>query len=422
MNQKERQVLKLVEDFRDTLENELASQQKQNKIIKIKDVKFVGNVNTKKSISENLFIVKKKIIEKDETGQERVTEQDSYYLGDECIGGTIGDNQVIYSQDFQTNQPEKAKEVNQLLEETPEKQIEENSLNNLEEKEKDEVLLTQEEQDDIKVNGIQKVDLNKLVDGKETLGKRLDLEEYDNIFVVYSEKVKDITPGSKINNTTYSLVGMTKDGQVKVLNDEFEMDKTVGNNASREQTKIKADGTATRDNNDLSVYTRKSNGTSIGLENNRGNVDMFMYQKTLEENENIGIQIETSKTPIIQIETREIMNRNRGIYQGDKVQDEIEAHVENGCEINDERDFDGLEDTSTHRHLAELDDYVLEIYNYEDEHGEENIKDIFTLEEVKEKFLRELQENKEMSIEEVQQIVKEEMNSDAMMYKREHNM
>ena len=77
------------------------------------------------------------------------------------------------------------------------------------------------------------------------------------------------------------------DGTAKVLNDEFEMDKTVGNNASREQTKVRADSTATRDNKDQSVYTRKSNGASIGCENDMGNVNMFLYQKTKEENENV---------------------------------------------------------------------------------------------------------------------------------------
>ena len=40
-----------------------------------------------------------------------------------------------------------------------------------------------------------------------------------------------------------------------------------------------------------------------------------LYQKTVEENENVGIQIETSQTPVIPIETRKIMNRNKGIYE-----------------------------------------------------------------------------------------------------------
>lgn len=472
MIKKEKEILKIEEDFKDTLENELAKNQTENKKTQIKDVKLVGEATWQdkingKDISEKVFIVEKEIIEIDENGKERTTSQESYYLGNKCIAGKIGDNEILYSANFKNSEPDKLKAINDLLEKTPEEEIENNSLNNLQRKEISEVLtahlgrevsedevekmleemdkeeleelkdekenkkdkdendLSKKQTDKIKVNGIQKADLNKKVDGKETLGKRLDLEQYDSIYVVYSDKVDEITSGIKRNNTTYSLVGMTKDGEARVLNDEFEMDKTVGNNASREQTKIKANGTATRDNEDLSVYTRKSNGMSIGCENNQGTVNMFLYQKTLEENENVGIQIETSKTPVIQMETREIMNRNKGMYQKDKVQDEIEEHTEEGCKPKDTKDFDGNENTATHEHFEEsyIDVCVKEIYNYENEQGEEKIKEIFTQTEIKDKLIRELKENKDkISVEQVIENVKDEMNRDAEILEREHNL
>ena len=194
--------------------------------------------------------------------------------------------------------------IKDLLERTPEEEIENNSMNKLQTKEMAEVLsaflgrtikeeevqktledmnkeeleelseekekensgkdkkkgeLSEKQAEKVKVNGIQKVDLNKKVDGKQTLGKRLDLDGYDNMYVVYSNNVDEITLGEKNNNTTYSLVGVKSDGTAKVLNDEFEMDHTVGNGATKKQTKIRADNTATRDTRDLSVYTRKSN-------------------------------------------------------------------------------------------------------------------------------------------------------------------
>ena len=215
---------------------------------------------------------------------------------------------------------------------------------------------------------------------------------------------------------------MTKNGEARVLNDEFEMDKTVGNNASRETTKIRANSTATRDNKDLSIYTRKSNGMSIGCENNQGHVDMFLYQKTLQENENVGIQIETSQTQIIPMETREIMNRNKGIYQKEKVQDEIEEHTEHGCKPDDEKDFDGDETTGTHEHI-DIDYYVQDILNYENDEGKEKIKDVFTEKEVRDKLLRELKEHKDaLSTEQIIENVKQEMNQDAEFYDREHKL
>lgn len=470
MNQKERKILKLEESFRDIIENDILKQQTENKKIKIKDIKFVGSAEWKDKINgqeraDVVFIVEKEIIEKSEDGKERVTEQKSYYLGDKCVAGELGNGEILYGETFATSEPDKMEAIKDLLEKTPEEEIENNSMNKLQTKEIAEVLtahlgrevkenevnklleemdkqeleglsekkeqenegkekkkntLSKKQADKIKVNGIQKVDLNKKVDGKETLGKRLDLSGYENMYVVYSENVDEITSGEKRNNTTYSLVGVKSDGTAKVLNDEFEMDNTVGNGATREQTKIRANSTATRDNKDMSVYTRKSNGMSIGCENDMGNVNMFLYQKTVEENENVGIQIETSQTPVIPIETREIMNRNKGMYQKEKVQDEIQEHTDEGCMPKDVKDFDGDENTETHEHF-DLEYFVQEILNYENEQGEEQIKEVFTENEVRDKLLRELKENGyKLPQEQIIENVKKEMNLDAENLEREH--
>ena len=152
----------------------------------------------------------------------------------------------------------------------------------------------------------------------------------------------------------------------------------------------------------------------------RGNVNMFLYQKTKEENENIGIQIETSKTQVIPIETREVMNKNKGIYQKDKIQDEIQEHTDKGCNPENVQDFDGYENTETHEHIN-IDYYVQEILNYENDEGEENIKEVFTEKEVKDKLLRELKENKDkLSVDKIIENVKIEMNLDAENLDREH--
>ena len=469
MNQKEKEILKIEESFKDTIENDIYENNTQNKKVEIKDIKYVGEATWQdkvngKLISDKVFIVDIEIKEIDEDGKERITPQKSCYLGDKCIGGTIGDGQMLFKSTFENSEPDKMQAVNELLENTTEQEIENNSMNKLqnkelaevltahlgrkvseeevqklleemdkseiedlkdekeEKKDKDENDLSKKQTEKIKVNGIQKADLNKKVDGKETLGQRLDLEEYDSLYVVYSDKVDDISAGTKRNNTTYSLVGMTKDGEARVLNSEFEMDKTVGNNASRETTKIRANNTATRDNNDLSIYTRKSNGMSIGCENNQGYVDMFLYQKKLEENENVGIQIETSQTCIIPMETREIMNINKGIYQKEKIQDEIEEHTEHGCNPDNVKDFDGEEITETHEHI-DINYYVQDILNYENDEGEEKIKEVFTEKEVRDKLLRELKEHKDtLSTEQIIENVKQEMNQDAEFYDREHKM
>lgn len=397
MNKKERGILKIEQDFRYTLENQLAKSQSDNRKVRIKDIKPVGvatwtdKVNGEE-IKENVYQVEKEIIEVDEVGETRTIYQINFYLGNEPIAAVVGTDEILYESEFQAFEIDKMEAVKRLLDNIQEMDMEKYSLENLERKEISEVLtahlgrkvsekevekiledmekdeieklkedkekvkdkdkgdLSEKQAEKIKVNGIQKADLNKKVDGKETLGKRLDLQEYDSLYAVYSHDVDDIMAGAKRNTTTYSLVGMTKDGKAKVLNDEFEIDSSVGNGGNRNQTKIKANSTATRDNSDVSVYRRKSNGASIGCENSQGAVNMYFYQKTL-ENENIGIQIETSKTPVIPVETREIMNRNKGVYQKEQVQDEIEEHTEAGCSPRDRRDFDGDMETSSHSHI-----------------------------------------------------------------------
>ena len=455
MNQKERDVLRIEESFKDILENDLEKKQTSNKEVKVKDIKFIGQVtgqdNNIKSISESVFLVNVEIKEINKEGKERKTEQEMCYLGNELIGGTIGNLPMVFDTKVATNEPDKIRAVNNLLEKTSQQEIENNSMNNLQRKELSEVLtahfgrevsedevekmieemdkseikkLEEEKQKDkdendlskkqtekIKVSGVQKVDLDQLVDGMETLGKRLDLQQYDSLYVVYSDKVDEITSGTDRNNTTYSLVGMTKDGEARVLNDEFEIDRSVGNSANRESTKIRADNTATIDNKDSSVYTRKSNGMSIGCENNQVNVNMFLYQKTLEENENVGIQIETSKTSKISIETREIMKRNNGNNQMDKVQDEIEERTEHGCEPVD------VENMEMHQHFSkeEINRIVIDIHQY----GE--INRVFGIKEVRDKLLKELEENKDkLSTEQIIENVKREMDQDAENLERAH--
>ena len=116
MNQKERDILKLEESFKDTIENDILNQQTENKRIEIKDIKLVGQINWKdkingKNISDNVFIVEKQIIEIDEQGKERITEQKSYYLGDKCIAGDLGNGEMIYKETFAISEPDKLKAI-----------------------------------------------------------------------------------------------------------------------------------------------------------------------------------------------------------------------------------------------------------------------------------------------------------------------
>ena len=80
MNQKEREILSLEEKLKETIENEINKEQIKGKMTKIKDIKLLGQITWKdkinrKDVSDNVFIVEKQIIETDEEGKQRITEQ-----------------------------------------------------------------------------------------------------------------------------------------------------------------------------------------------------------------------------------------------------------------------------------------------------------------------------------------------------------
>lgn len=76
----------------------------------------------------------------------------------------------------------------------------------------------------------------------------------------------------------------------------------------------------------------------------------------------------------------------------------------------------------THEHI-DIDNIVQDIFNYENEEGNKIIKDFFTENEVKDKLLREISKKEnDMTIEEIIENVKEEMNQDAKYFARERKL
>ena len=474
MDFNQKQIDELEKKLKDTIESKNINKNRQTKI---KNIKFIGRIPVENKANgqirfENVFIVDKEIIETDNGKEIRSTEQSSIYLGDKCIAGKIGDMDYIYNPKFEEENQDLENSINELVKNDLEKEekdenekIQENeeeiikeqenqedlTQENTKQKDKDEEQkepekISKKQEKNIEIKSIQEVDLETVVDGTETLAKRLDLPEYSKLYVIYSDNVKDVMHENKRNNTTFSLVGVTKDGKAKVLNDEFEIDPTSGINGEKTQTKIKADGEATRDDKDLSVYKRKTNGIDIGCERDIDSVNVYMYQKTLEKNENVGIQIETSKTPVIKLETKEVMDRYKGMYQADNIQNEIQEHTDANCNPKDVKDYDGDDTTETHEHVGdivvkesdveetsddgiyvqeseiEIDEKTNEILNYENKYGEKEIKEQFTYDEVKEELEKQIENNEKnksgKTIEQIVEEVKENMDYDAQMLDR----
>ena len=390
--------------IKDTIEKKHPST--ENTSYKIKDIKFVGIVtfteleyNNSRIKHEDLFIIDIEKHTKTPDGKEVVKTIPNYYLGtNQCIGGIINENfepTAEYENERNEN-PDKCYIIDRLIDQAEKGKLDIISYNDLKNEELSEVLsaylgkeispeeaketlrdlekkpynekanqhtdedttLTEEETEEIKkIQGVQEIDLSKKVDGKETLEKRLmgDNCPYSKIMVVYSDRANDITGDnkSKVNNTNYTLIGIPKDSNqpAKILNDEFEIDPHSGSGSNEINTKIQEDGTATRDNNDRSTFRNKNTHASIGIENEHHSVNIFFYPgRTHEENENVGIEVETQHTRRIPVESREILNRNRGNRNLDNIQDEVAEHTTNGCTPESPKDFDGIETTQTHEH------------------------------------------------------------------------
>ena len=143
MDQRKKEILKIEEDFKDTLENDLNNT--DTKKIKIKDIKFVGDATWKdkvngKETSEKIFIVEKESVEINDMGKEEKKLITNIYLGKRCIGGTLGNGEIIYSDMFKNSEIDKYNAINELFQTVSDKEIEENSLNNLQKEEIAEIL------------------------------------------------------------------------------------------------------------------------------------------------------------------------------------------------------------------------------------------------------------------------------------------
>ena len=82
MNQKERNILKLEESFRDTIENDILKQQTENKKIKIKDIKLVGSAEWNDKIKRRKWKRKnnraKKLLFRNQMHSRNIRKQSNY--------------------------------------------------------------------------------------------------------------------------------------------------------------------------------------------------------------------------------------------------------------------------------------------------------------------------------------------------------
>lgn len=284
-------------------------------------------------------------------------------------------------------------------------------------------------QDELKGYVKQEMETSQLIDGRETLAKRLGLEEYSKIYIVYSHNVDKVQneEGTKNerNNTTYSLIGVREDGTAKVLSDsEFEIDKNSGINPKGEKSVVQNDDNTTEiTDNIVTRYKRvgSQESLSISQEEQTGTIKVYFEPgRTKEENMSIGTEVETPQTKReyeggIEVQTRRIISKEHGINNLDNVQDEVEEELKTDKdgkltpEQADGKDIITAEYIDTY-----IENAIEELLENED------INDVFTRKEIENKlsdkiYLSDISTKDDLD--KIKANVKWEMSVDAEMYK-----
>ena len=209
----------------------------------------------------------------------------------------------------------------------------------------------------IKGNGMNSAKMDVPIDTKgNTLGKELNLEEYESIMVVHSYKLAQLNDaeGKKGNviPAPFSLVGRKKDGTLEVIpKTKLEYDRR----SNREVVEIN-DKENVEVKNEESIFKVPNSNKRIAIDQKEPyGIPEIYYGKSDKQNEgNVmqSVQDERDGTQKKDVEVRALFNSNKGEYQIDKMHDEVKSHIKAGCNDIDKSEVDG-DITTGHQHNTE---------------------------------------------------------------------
>lgn len=209
----------------------------------------------------------------------------------------------------------------------------------------------------IKGNGMNSAKTNAQIDTKgNTLGKELNMEEYESIMVVHSYKLAQLKDAEekngKVNPMRFALVGKKKDGTIEII-PETKLRPYRGQN--RQVTEIN-DRENVEVKNEECIFEVPNSNKRIAIDQKDPyGIPEIYYGKTDKENEgNVmqSVQDERDGTQRKDVEVRALFNSNKGEYQIDKMHDEVKSHIEAGCKDLDKDEVDG-DPTTGHNHITE---------------------------------------------------------------------
>ena len=461
MNREKNELLQEELKFRDDLNNQFKQKETPDKSSYVKDIIFVGDVkwNDKvngNELSEKLYIVRINKVTRDENGELQVDTINNYYLGDKCIGGYIDDKDPQFYKVFEYSEPDKVAQIKNLLENTPDRQLEEQSMSKLLEERKQEIAKVLGINPD-EIENIDEIDLDTKIPnldkedrsekGEELENKDRDEDDSQRISESQTEKlnVKEETKlgqfiqgeslGQKLGLEKIGITDGVKLARVSTSSLASQKDIDIDKNAIDTFVVIRANGEAVVLGEDiLRLNTREGTNPTqrnLTVDNDEGKVDKEVNTTSYEivngngrEFLNVGydeftgreikystysdqygqyvdFELETQKTWMQDSDVREFMNDRPDRYQADHM---LEKNAEHGkCEEKDITVIDNDKDNDDHPSHDKFDmqyciDTILE---------NEEIAEIYNSRNVQKEILKKINEDKnkkytnDMVIEEV---------------------
>ncbi len=253
-------------------------------------------------------------------------------------------------------------DIESLSEIDLEQKIEDKELENNEEKQdeqgEDETKkISEKEAEKIGISGMNSAKMNVQIDTKgNTLGKELKMEEYESLMVVHSYKLAQLKDSEgkngKVNLMRFGLVGKKKDGTLEII-PETKLRPYRGSN--KQGIEINDSENVEVKNEDCIYEVPNSNKRIAIDQKDPYGIPEIYYGKSDKQNEgNVmqSVQDERDGTQRKDVEVRALFNSNKGEYQIDKMNDEVQEHIKAGCNDFDKDEVDG--DLSTgHSHSTE---------------------------------------------------------------------
>ena len=461
MNREKNELLQEELKFRDDLNNQFKQKETPDKSSYVKDIIFVGDVKWKDKVngnelSEKLYIVRINKVTRDENGELQVDTINNYYLGDKCIGGYIDDKDPQFYKVFEYSEPDKVAQIKNLLENTLDRQLEEQSMSKLLEERKQEIAKALGINPD-EIENIDEIDLDTKIPDLNKEGRSENDEELENkdrdeddsqrISESQTEKlkVKEETKlgqfiqgeslGQKLGLEKIGITDGVKLARVSTSSLASQKDIDIDKNAIDTFVVIRANGEAVVLGEDiLRLNTREGTNPTqrnLTVDNDEGKVDKEVNTTSYEivngngrEFLNVGydeftgreikystysdqygqyvdFELETQKTWMQDSDVREFMNDRPDRYQADHM---LEKNAEHGkCEEKDITVIDNDKDNDDHSSHDKFDmqyciDAILE---------NEEIAEIYNSRDVQKEILNKISEDKnkkytnDMVIEEV---------------------